>query len=204
MVTKLKRAIVVEGEDDLGRLGLVHVYTGEGKGKTTASLGLAIRALGNGLRVYMIQFLKSGHTGELEIAKSIENFTIKQYGADALKEKMRQKTMADFIGNTKFVFEPDIAEMESCQMAFLHAREIIASGKYELVILDEINCAIDKGLIKVEDVLDILKTHGNTEIVLTGRDAPKEIMEQADYISVIQRLKHPWQKGIKARKGIEY
>jgi len=112
--------------------------------------------------------------------------------------------MADFIGNTKFVFEPDIAEMESCQMAFLHAREIIASGKYELVILDEINCAIDKGLIKVEDVLDILKTHGNTEIVLTGRDAPKEIMEQADYISVIQRLKHPWQKGIKARKGIEY
>lgn len=205
MVTKIKKPIVVEGDDDKSKLGLVHVYTGDGKGKTTASLGLALRSIGRGFRVYMIQFLKSGATGEIIGSKFLKEFIIEQYGVDALKEKTKQKTLEEFTENkTKFIFEPDIEEKESCEKALLHAKEVIKAQQYEVVILDEINCALDKALIKKEDVIEIIKNHGNTELVLTGRDAPKEIIELADYVSVIQRLKHPWQRGIKARKGIEY
>lgn len=208
MVTKIKRPIIVEGEDDKSKLGLVHVYTGDGKGKTTASLGLALRAIGNGFKVYMIQFLKSGSTGELVSSKNLEGFTIEQYGVDILKERQRQKTLMDYAERkakgTRFVFEPDIEEKESCERGLKHAKGIINSKEYDLVILDEINCAIDKGLIKLEDAIELIKNHGNTELILTGRDAPKEIIELADYVSVIQRVKHPWQKGIKARRGIEY
>ena len=205
MVTKIMRPIVVEGEDDKEKLGLVHVYTGDGKGKTTASLGLALRAIGYGLKVYMIQFLKSGKTGELASSKSFQDFVIEQYGVDSLREKQKQKTLTEFESEkTKFIFMPDLEEKESCQQALEHAKEIISSKNYDLVILDEINCAVDKGLIKLEYVLDLMKNNGHTELILTGRDAPKEIIEQADYVSVIQRVKHPWQKGIKARRGIEY
>ena len=204
MVTRIKRPIVVEGEDDKNKLGLVHVYTGDGKGKTTISLGLALRAVGNDFRVYMIQFLKSGKTGELVSSKLLPGFVIEQFGVDALMEKQKQKTLTEFGQTTRFVFMPDIEEKESCEKALQHAKEIIASGQYELVILDEINCALDKGLIKIEDVAEIIKNHGTVELVLTGRDAPKEIIELADYVSFVQKIKHPWQKGIKARRGIEY
>ncbi|MEK6808880.1 MAG: cob(I)yrinic acid a,c-diamide adenosyltransferase [Nanoarchaeota archaeon] len=207
MVTKLKKQVIVEGEDDKSKLGLVQIYAGDGKGKTTASLGLALRAIGNGFKVYMIQFLKSGSTGELISSKKFEDFKIVQYGVDALKENKIQKTLGDFglrDDKTKFIFEPDIKEKESCEKALQDVKEIISSKEYNIVILDEINCALDKGLIKVADVVEILKNHGKTELILTGRDPPKEIFEYADYISIIQRVKHPWQKGIKARKGIEY
>ncbi len=208
MVTKIKRPIIVEGEDDKSKLGLVHVYTGEGKGKTTASLGLALRAVGYGLKVFMIQFLKSGTTGELVSSKNLENFTIVQYGVDAIKEQQKQKTLAEFEGRkpdgTRFVFNPDIEEKESCQKALQLAKQIIASGEHDILILDEINCALDKGLIKIEEVAELMKNHGRTEIIMTGRDVPQEIADMADYVSIIQRIKHPWQKGIKARRGIEY
>ena len=202
MVTKIKNPITVHGEDSKEKLGLVHVITGDGKGKTTSSLGLALRAIGNNLKVHMIQFLKSGFTGELYSAKKL-GFEIEQFGVDALKEK--QKHLQEFADKTsRFVFQPDIQEKEAAVEGFEHAKKIIKSGDYDLVILDEINVVLDKGLIPLQDILDLVKEHGKVELVLTGRDAPKELIEAADYVNVVQRIKHPWQKGIVARKGIEY
>jgi cob(I)alamin adenosyltransferase len=201
-LTKIKSPIKVRGDDSKESLGLVHVITGDGKGKTTSSLGLALRAIGNNLRVHMIQFLKSGFTGELYSSKKL-GFEIEQFGVDALKE--RQKHLQEFADKTgKFVFQPDIKEKDAAMQGWDHAKNIIKSGQYDVVILDEINCVLEKGLIPLEEVLDIIKEHGNVELVMTGRDAPKELMDAADYVNVVQRVKHPWQKGIVARKGIEY
>ncbi len=202
MVTKIKNPIKVQGDDSRENLGLVHIYTGDGKGKTTASLGLALRAVGSSLRVHMIQFLKSGVTGEIYSAKKL-GFSIEQFGADALKEKQRH--LQEFADRTSsFVFQPDIEEKEAAMQGLEHAKKIIKSGDYDLVVLDEINCALDKSLIPLNEVLEIVKSHGNVELILTGRDAPKELMDAADYVSIVNRVKHPWQKGIKARKGVEY
>lgn len=202
MLTKIKKPIIVKGDDDKEKLGMIHVVTGDGKGKTTSSLGLALRAIGNNLKVYMIQFLKSGFTGELYSAKKL-GFEIEQFGVDALKEK--QKKLKEFEDKTsRFVFQPDIAEKDAAMEGFEHAKKIINSGDYDLVILDEINCVLDKGLIPIEDVFEIIRNHGKVELVFTGRDAPKELMDAADYVNVVTGIKHPWQKGIVARKGIEY
>ncbi len=202
MLTKIKSPIKVKGDDSKENLGLVHVYTGDGKGKTTSSLGLALRAIGNNLRVHMIQFLKSGFTGELYSSKKL-GFTIEQFGVDALKE--RQKHLQEFADKTgAFVFQPDIKEKDAAMQGWEHAEKIIKSNEYDVVILDEINCVLEKGLIPLNEVLEIVKNHGKVELIFTGRDAPKELMEAADYVSVINRVKHPWQKGIVARKGIEY
>jgi len=201
-LTIIKSPIKVQGEDNKESLGLVHVITGEGKGKTTSSLGLAMRAVGNNLKVYMIQFLKSGFTGELYSAKKL-GFEIEQFGIDALKE--RQKHLQEFADTTgTFTFQPDIKEKDAALEGWERAKDAIKSREYNIVILDEINCALEKGLIPLNDVLEIVKAHGKVELILTGRDAPKELIEAADYVSVVNRVKHPWQKGIKARKGIEY
>jgi len=198
-LTKISKPIKVQG-DNTAELGLVHVITGDGKGKTTSSLGLAMRAIGNNLRVHMIQFLKSGFTGELYSAKKL-GFSIEQFGVDALKQKHLQE-FADRTGS--FVFQPDIKEKDAAMQGWEHAKNVIKSGNYDLVILDEINCALAKELIPLQEVLDAVKEHGKVELVLTGRDAPKELMDAADYVNVVQSVKHPWQKGIVARKGIEY
>ena len=202
MVTKIRAPIAVEGDERKEKLGLVHIITGDGKGKTTSSLGLAMRAAGNSLKVHMIQFLKSGVTGELFSSKKL-GFEVEQFGVDVVRA--RQKSMQEFIDRTgKFVFQPDELEKEAALQGFEHAKNIIRSGEYDLVILDEINCVLEKGLIPINELIELIKTHGNTEIVLTGRDAPEELYEYADYVSEVKRIKHPWQKGIKARKGIEY
>ena len=202
MVTKIRAPIAVEGDERKEKLGLVHIITGDGKGKTTSSLGLAMRAAGNSLKVHMIQFLKSGVTGELFSSKKL-GFEVEQFGVDVVRA--RQKSMQEFIDRTgKFVFQPDELEKEAALQGFEHAKNIIKSGEYDMVILDEINCVLDKGLIPINELIELIKTHGNTEIVLTGRDAPEELYEYADYVSEVKRIKHPWQKGIKARKGIEY
>lgn len=198
-LTKISKPIKVQG-DNTANLGLVHVITGDGKGKTTSSLGLAMRAIGNNLKVHMIQFLKSGFTGELYSAKKL-GFSIEQFGVDALKQK-HLREFADRTG--AFVFQPDIKEKDAAMQGWEHAKNMIKSGNYDLVILDEINCVLAKDLIPVKEVLDVVKEHGKVELVLTGRDAPEEIIEAADYVNVVQRIKHPWQKGIVARKGIEY
>ena len=201
-LTRIKNPIKVKGDNSKESLGLVHVITGDGKGKTTSSLGLALRAIGNNLSVHMIQFLKSGFTGELYSAKKL-GFEIEQFGVDALKEK--QKHLQEFADKTgRFVFQPDIKEKDAAMQGWEHAKKIIKSNDYDMVILDEINCVLEKGLIPLNEVLEIVKEHGKVELVLTGRDAPKELMEAADYVNVVQGKKHPWQKGIVARRGIEY
>lgn len=201
-LTKIKSPIKVRGDNSKENLGLVHVITGDGKGKTTSSLGLALRAIGNNLRVHMIQFLKSGFTGELYSAKKL-GFEIEQFGVDALKE--RQKHLQEFADKTgRFIFQPDIKEKDAAMQGWEHAKKVIRSGEYDLVILDEINCVLAKELIPLKEVLEIVKNHGKVELILTGRDAPKELMEAADYVNVVQGIKHPWQKGIVARRGIEY
>ena len=201
-LTRIKTPIKVKGDNSRESLGLVHVITGDGKGKTTSSLGIALRAIGNNLRVHMIQFLKSGFTGELYSAKKL-GFVIEQFGVDALKEK--QKHLQEFADKTgKFTFQPDIKEKDAALQGWEHAKKIIKSGQYDVIILDEINCVLEKGLIPLNEVLEMIKAHGNVELIFTGRDAPKELMEAADYVNVINLVKHPWQKGIVARRGIEY
>ena len=208
IVTKLKKKIIVQGEESKESLGLVHILTGEGKGKKTAALGLGLRAAGRGYNVYMIQFLKSGGTGELYAVKHMPNFTIEQFGIDAILERVQAQTsLASFAkkeSSGHFVFRADVDETEAAKQGFEHAKKIIISKNYDLVILDEINCILDKKLISLQEVIDLLKQRNHVEIVMTGRDAPQELYEYADYVGVITPVKHPWQKGIKARKGIEY
>lgn len=208
IVTKLKKKIVVQGEESKESLGLVHILTGEGKGKTTSALGLGLRAAGRGYHVYMIQFLKSGGTGELYAVKYMPNFTIVPFGIDAIREREKvQTSLATFAkkeSSGRFIFRTDIDEKEAAKQGFEHAKKIIQSKNYDLVILDEINCVLDKKLLSIQDIIGLLKQRNHVEIIMTGRDAPKELYDYADYVGVITPVKHPWQKGVKARRGIEY
>ena len=207
MTTKIQKAIKVAGDDNKEHLGLVHVLTGDGKGKTTSAIGLAMRAIGAGLKVYMIQFLKSGNTGEIfAIRKYLPPMQIEQYGLDAIKG--RQEKLGDFTKQKEkasiFTFNTDEQEREAARLGWEHAKKIINSGNYDLVVMDEINVVLDKGLISMEEVKELIKSHDNVELVFTGRDCPQEIIDMADYVNVVTKLKNPWDRGIKARKGIEY
>lgn len=203
-VTEIKKKIVVKGDDDKSHLGLVHVITGDGKGKTTSSLGLTLRAVGANLNVHIIQFLKAGLTSEIHsIQKYLPSVSIIQYGVDAIKE--RQQKLEQFQEKeSKWTFNPDQAEREAALQGFAHAKKVVESGEHDMLILDEINVALHKGLIPMEEIISLIKNNKNTELVFTGRDAPKEVMDAADYVSIVNFVKHPWQKGVKARKGVEY
>ncbi len=170
--------------------GLIQVYTGNGKGKTTAALGLALRALGHGYRVCMVQFMKGGvRYGEIEIAKKLDNFEVKSFGRPEFVDKNN----------------PEEIDIKLAHEALNYASEIIKSRKCDIVILDEINVALEWKLIKLSDVLDILKSKPeDVEIILTGRYAPKEIINLADLVTEMKEIKHPYQKGVKAREGIEF
>lgn len=156
----------------------------------------------------MIQFLKSSGTGELYAVKHMPNFIIEQFGVDAIRERERAQTnlmsFAKKESSGHFVFRADVDEKEAAMLGFEHAKNIINGKNYDLVILDEINCVLDKKLIPIHEIIELLKQRDHVEIIMTGRDAPEELYEYADYVGVITPLKHPWQKGIKARKGIEY
>lgn len=171
--------------------GLVMVYTGNGKGKTTAALGLALRAVGHGARVFMVQFRKSdpGY-GEIQaIRKFLPEFTVLQ------SQRSRITKPTDFS-------EEDRADAQS---VFAAGREALYSGKYDMVIFDEINFAVNMGLLSLEDVLNMLKDRPfGTDVVLTGRGAREELVEVADLVSEVKEIKHHFQNGIKARPGIEY
>jgi len=170
-------------------LGLVQVYTGPGKGKTTASLGLAFRATGRGLEVLMVQFLKPPEDyGEHIAAKKVPNFTILPLGLDHMVSKV-----------------PRDIDIQIAHETLQRAKDEIYSGKYDLVILDEINNAMCWKLLDPKEVIEMLKGRPkNIEIVLTGRGAPDEIIDYADLVTEMTMIKHPFDKGIKARKGIEY
>lgn len=171
--------------------GLIIVHTGNGKGKTTAALGLAFRALGNGFKVCMLQFIKgTWKYGELKAAEKFENFEIIPMGKGFVN-----------LGAEK----PDPKDVEAAKEAFDKAKEVILSKNYDMVILDEINYAILYKLIDVNDVLDVLKRKPeNLHVVLTGRNAHEKIIEIADLVTEMREIKHPYQKGIKAQRGIEF
>lgn len=188
------------------RTGLVHVYTGNGKGKTTSALGLALRAIGHGYEVYMIQFLKGGrHIGELLASEEkIKQFTIKQFGKMCPYSEEMMKGTID-CGNCKDCFLSRKEEVAKANEALNFAKSIIKSRKYGLVILDEINNAMDKKLLSIEDVASIIKEKPKeVELVLTGRNAPKGIIELADYATEMREIKHPFNRGVRVRWGIDY
>lgn len=169
--------------------GLVQVYTGDGKGKTTSALGLALRAVGRGLKVYMIQFLKGEDTGERHAALRLApEFTIRRFGRCGFVRKG----------------QPDPHDVAQAQEALALARQLIGSGAYDLVILDEINVALYFELLSVAEVLDVLQSRPpHVEVVLTGRYAPPEIIAAADLVTEMKNIKHYYERGIPAREGIE-
>lgn len=168
--------------------GFIQVYTGNGKGKTTAALGLALRAAGAGQKVYIGQFLKGQKYSELVSLKRFNDLIeIEQFGQQS------------FIIN-----KPEKNDIFLAKQAWDRAANIIKNGKFNIVILDEINCAMKLKLIKIENVLkSLLKRPRHVEVVLTGRDAPKEILKIADLVTEMKEMKHYYHKGIVARKGIE-
>jgi len=188
------------------RRGLVHVYTGDGKGKTTAAVGLAVRAIGHGMSVCMIQFLKGGgHAGEIEAAeKLLPNFKVRQMGKPCpYSEEMKRGTID--CGNCKDCFLSRQEEGERVSEGLDFAEKTVTSGKYDVVILDEINNALNRKLASVTRVLKIIKNKKSTvELVLTGRNAPKEIVGVADYVTYMKKIKHPFAKGMRVRFGVDY
>ncbi|MEM3616482.1 MAG: cob(I)yrinic acid a,c-diamide adenosyltransferase [Candidatus Bathyarchaeia archaeon] len=170
--------------------GLVQVYTGDGKGKTSAAFGLALRAIGRGLKVYIVQFIKGGFDyGELYIVDRLPNLTLKAFGRG------------------KFVTTqpPSKEDVRLAEEAFQLAEKTIKSGEYDLVILDEINVALNLKLISLERVLELIKSKPkHVELVLTGRYAPKEIIDVADLVTEMREVKHPFKRGCQAREGIEF
>jgi cob(I)alamin adenosyltransferase len=170
--------------------GLIQVYTGNGKGKTTAALGLALRAVGREMRVCMIQFMKGGGPyGEQLAAEKLAPFlTILQTGRDDWCRKS--------------VPSPD--DIRLAREALTLAKEKLTGNRYELVILDEINNAVHYGLVPVDDVLQLIALKPETvELVLTGRNADARIIDAADLVTEMREIKHYYKKGIPARLGIE-
>ena len=172
------------------QLGLVQVYTGDGKGKTTAALGLTLRAWGRGLKVCMIQFMKKGEDyGEILALRRMEGVDLYQFGSDRLITKSS-------------VHHEDI---ELAHRALALAEGAMVSGEYDVIILDEINVAMFFGLVTPQEVLGVLrKRKKDVEIIMTGRNAPVEIIEEADLVTRMVAEKHPYDKGVIARAGIEF
>ncbi len=168
--------------------GYVQVYTGNGKGKTTAALGLALRALGAGFRVALVQFLKKGAYSEI---KALERF--------APQVEIYQFHEGGFVRG-----QPDEAVRKTVREGWNKARELITSGRFQLVILDEINLVLSMGLLSLDEVLDTLRRRpSSVEVVLTGRYAPEALMAAADLVTEMRALKHYYRKGVTAREGIE-
>lgn len=176
---------------DQQRRGCLQVYTGNGKGKTTASLGLAVRAIGHGHKVFMLMFMKgSKNYGELSTAqKCLANLTIEQYGLESFVSKDN----------------PSPGDFEEAQRAIKRAAEVVAGGLYQLVILDEINVALDYNLVQLDQVMDLIENRPpHVELVFTGRYAHEKILEKADLVTEVTLVKHPFYQGVEAREGVEY
>lgn len=173
--------------NDIGP-GYVQVYTGNGKGKTTAALGLALRAAGAGLRVYIGQFIKGMHYSEIDAVESLlPTVTLRQYGHDCFITR-----------------EPTEQDREAAREGLADIAERMHGGEYALVILDEVCVAVDLGLIDVQAVLELIAQRpSGTELVLTGRNAPSELLDIADLVTEMREVKHYYTRGVQARVGIE-
>jgi len=168
--------------------GYVQIYTGGGKGKTTAAIGLALRATGAGLKVFIAQFVKGMKYSELDaLEKHKDKITVKQYGRDC------------FIHN-----DPKKEDIEAAQKGFKEVKEIINNGKHDLVILDEACIAIYYDLFSESDLINVIKNRpGHVEIVITGRKASEKLLEIADLVTEMKEIKHYYTAGVQARLGIE-
>ncbi len=171
----------------MNKHGYVHVYTGNGKGKTTSAMGLAVRALGADMKVLFVQFMKGRECCEHRILSKLSNLTLRRYGSG------------------KFVRgNPSQDDIKAGKMALAKIRAAIESEEYDLVILDEANVAVKMGVISVEKLLALVNDKPeHVEIVITGRGAPSELIDRADLVTEMREIKHYYHSGVKARRGIE-
>jgi len=170
--------------------GLVYIFTGEGKGKTSAALGVVLRALGHGLRVSIIYFMKGDYPyGERRILSQLPNVNLASFGSLGFIDPANIK--------------PE--EKEQARQALAAAREAMLSGSYDVVVLDEVNLAAAWKLVELDEVVRLIQDKPpNVELILTGRQADTRLVQQADLVTEMLKIKHPYDKGIKAKKGIDY
>jgi len=169
---------------------MIHVYTGNGKGKTTAAVGLAVRAAGAGLRIYVVQFLKCGEYGEVRSLKKIKNIRLEQFGCGPFIKQRHCATARD---------------RKEAARGLEAARRAVLRKAFDVVVLDEINPALKLGLLKLQDIISLIKmTPDRIDLVLTGRYAHADIVKLADLVSEVKQVKHYFNRGVKARRGIEY
>ncbi len=168
--------------------GYVHVYTGNGKGKTTAAIGLAIRAAGAGMRVYIAQFVKGMHYSELDaLDRYVDRITLKQYGRDCFIEK-----------------EPEEEDIQAARQGLEEVKGILASGDYQMVILDEANIATHYNLFSPDELIEVVRSKPESvELVITGRNADPKVVALADLVTEMKEIKHYYNRGVQARPGIE-
>lgn len=181
---------------DKSKLGLVQIFWGNGKGKTTSALGTALRACGNGYNVHLVQFMKNGADsleeqipGEIKALEKFPNFTYKRFGIEGW-----------------IVKTPTEKQINSCKQALEHVKESLKKENIDIVIADEILYAIQLGLLSEDDVLDVIENKPkNKELILTGSHKPfPRIFEKAHLVTEIKKIKHPYDAGILARKGVEF
>lgn len=168
--------------------GQLHIYTGDGKGKTTAALGLVLRAFGAGLRVFVAQFVKDMRYSEVDALERLSpDIVVRQYGRGCIIDR-----------------EPSVEDEASARRGLEEVRVALIEGQYELVVLDEANIALYFGLFEVEELLSVLEArHPKCEVVVTGRYAPRQLIEKADLVTEMRPLKHYFERGVMARVGIE-
>jgi cob(I)alamin adenosyltransferase len=186
-ITSVKKSPSAPGQPDKG---LVIVITGNGKGKTTSAFGQALRAIGQGFKVFVVQFMKGRKYGEFKAAKKyLPDITIHLSGLDSF-------VMRD---------NPAAVDIELAKKGLKLARKAINSGKYNMVILDEINVALDFKLVDLKEVIELIKNKpAELDLILTGRYAPPQVIKLADTVSEVKEVKHHYKAGIKDRAGIEY
>ncbi len=168
--------------------GYVHVYTGDGKGKTTAALGLAVRAAGAGWRVFLAQFLKGMVYSELSALELLSGLiVVRQYGRRCLVDR-----------------EPEQVDFDRAAQGLLECKRAVMSGEYRMVILDEANVAVAFGLLQLDDIIELIDLKPReVELVITGRWAHRRVIEAADLVTEMQEIKHYYQQGVLARAGVE-
>lgn len=169
--------------------GIVMLFTGDGKGKTTAAVGAAVRAAGHGLRVHVIQFMKGRFYGELDAARRIPGLTIEQYGRDEFVDPK----------------DPEQIDRDLAARGWARAEEIAKDGLADMLVLDEINVAVSFGLLPLELVVRFVRERpAGMDLILTGRYAPPELIELADTVTEMKEIRHHYNAGVAMRKGIEY